>query len=421
VFTLAALARDAVCPPVPASRLVLDIGRDNSELITVENGVPTAVRILSWGGESISRFTQKQFGVTHDEAEKLKIQLGQPTAATEEMALKAQGAVQGALESLVPLLNGQKGCQKIYLTGRSARMNSLVSGLSNRLGSGISCESLEPEPAAGRSAAILGLKKAVERGDGSQPLILQAKQTNGSAGISRPASWKWVGVAAALALTLLLLPDLQALLLKPYLARKLSAIKADRGRLALIDGEWTFLQYLKQNQPPYLDAIYLLAKSAPPGARLESISMNRRGDVSLRLSMQNSQQVTDFRSKLIDSGFFANVTLEEQIPVQNQPKLNVRMSAQWKPLNARQTLALAPTPEEIEKAKSKPRTTQPGMPPMMGPTPMMGPPPGANPSPRRGPTGPITRQSGPSTPGAIPPGALPPGALPPGVVIPQNP
>jgi len=421
LFTLAALARETICPQLPATHSILDIGRYHSELISFENGLPATVRILAWGGESITRAIEQKLGVSHDEAEKLKIKLGQPAQGDEEPGQKAQRAIDNALDSLAGLLKSQQTGEKIYLTGRSARIKALAPGLTQKLASAARCESLELEPAAGRSAAILGLRTAAEQGNGRSPLIIQAKQTNGTPGIARPAPWKWVGLAASLALALFLLPYLEALVLKSYLSGKLAAIKADRGRLAMIDGEWGFLQYLKQNQPPYLDALYVLAKAAPPGARIDSVSMNRRGDVSFRASMQNPQQVSDFRSKLIDSGFFAHLAVEEQAPVLNQPKLNLRISAQWKPLSVRQTLALAPTAEEIEKAKTRSREPQPGMPPMMPmPMPMMGPPaaPGAMP-PRRG--VPANPAGATPEPVALPPGALPPGTLPPGVVIPPHP
>ncbi len=422
LFTLAALAREAMCPASPATHSILDIGRHHSELISIESGVPQIVRILPWGGESLTHAIEQELGVTHDEAEKLKIQLGQPATVDPELARRAQAAIDHALDSLARLMNGHQASRKLYLTGRSARTGVLAPSLARKLPAGGVCESLEPEPAAGRSAAILGLRAATERGDGRAPLIIRVTQTNGTQGLTRPAPWKWVALAASLVLAIALLPFAEAVVLKPYLARKLAALKADRGRLGMIDGEFGFLQYLKQNQPPYLDALYLLAKSAPPGTRIESLSMNRRGDLSLRASLQNSQQVTEFRGKLIDSGFFERVTLEEQAPIMNQPKVNVRISAQWKQLSARQTLALGPTAEEIEQARTRPRNQPPGMPPMMGmPMPMMGPGGPPNPMaspPRRG------RPAGPSgaslPPGVLPPGAMPPGAMPPGVVIAPN-
>ncbi len=146
----------------------------------------------------------------------------------------------------------------------------------------------------------------------------------------------------------------------------------------MIDRELNFLQFLKQNQPPYLDAIYLFAKSAGPGFRIDALNLNRRGEISLRASMGSADQVTDFRKKLIDSGFFASVVVEEQAPAQQ--KVNVRLTLQWKPLEARAALNLAPSAEEIQKALA------------------------AKPA------------SGGAMPGGLPPGLV----LPPGVVLPPG-
>jgi len=120
----------------------------------------------------------------------------------------------------------------------------------------------------------------------------------------------------------------------------------------VIDQEYNFLQYLKQTGPPYLDALYLFAKSSPPGTHFDSVSMNRRGEVSLRGSLRDGAQVTDFRAKLIDSGFFDRVSVEEQVPTPDRQKVNIRMTAQWKTIDKRIGLAIGPTHDEIEKAKT---------------------------------------------------------------------
>jgi len=152
--------------------------------------------------------------------------------------------------------------------------------------------------------------------------------------------------------------------LKPFLVKKLMLLNAQTNRLATIDRELVFLQSLKQSQPPYLDALFLFAKSAPPGARIEQITMNRRGEISLRGSMRDATQVTDFRTKLIGSGFLANVAVEEQAPTPDRQKVNVRMSAQWKPVEVRAGLAIGPTADEIQKVATN-RVAQAGgaMPP----------------------------------------------------------
>jgi hypothetical protein len=151
-----------------------------------------------------------------------------------------------------------------------------------------------------------------------------------------------------LLISLLVLPYAQAFLLKPFLAHKIDVIQSQRDRLTTIDRELNFLQYLKQSSPPYLDALYLFAKTAPQGMSLDSVTMNERGEVSLSGSLGSYQEVLDFRNKLVDSGFFSNVTVEEQTPTPSfPPKLTVRITAQWKPAQARALLNIGPTAADI--------------------------------------------------------------------------
>ncbi len=151
------------------------------------------------------------------------------------------------------------------------------------------------------------------------------------------------------------MPYAEALLMKPRLARKLAEVKGGKGRLAIIDREFNFLQYLKRNQAPYLDAIYLLANAAPGGTRIDSLSMNQRGEVSLRGSLRTPDQVGEFRKKLVDSGFFSTVVVEEQSPSPDRQKVTVRVTAQWKPAGARESLSIGPA---LEPEKSKTGATE---------------------------------------------------------------
>ena len=304
VFTLAALARAALSPTPLHACALLDINGSLAELVTFENGVPLAMRVLGWSGVA---------------------------------------------EAVTKALGPDWGGRKLFFTGPSGE---LASQISQQLGGSIAIETIHTETGTGRSAAIQGLEKLAAQNGGVLPLTLQVKtkRGGGSFNLAAPDAKKWALRAAALLCVLLILPYAEALLLKPILARKLSALKADKGRLATIDRELEFLQSLKQNQPPYLDTIYLMSKLAPQGSKIESLTMNRRGEVSLRGSLRDATQVTDFRTKLIGSGFFANIAVEEQSP--GQQKLTVRISAQWKPLEARAGLTNGPTTAEIEKAKS---------------------------------------------------------------------
>jgi len=87
----------------------------------------------------------------------------------------------------------------------------------------------------------------------------------------------------------------------------------------------------------------VLALSAPPGARIDSLSLLRNGDLSLRGSAGDAQAPGAFRSKLIDSGFFARVVVDEQTPSPDGQKFTFRISGQLKPDGARRPLQLAAT------------------------------------------------------------------------------
>jgi Tfp pilus assembly PilM family ATPase len=398
VFTVAALARRHVRQHPPQTCALLDVGRNYAELITFESGEPLTIRVLPWGGESMTSAIADKLGISRDEAEKLKIQLAQAPSGGGELGPKMQTAIDAALDSLVGAINGHWNGQKIYLSGRSAQLKDLAPQLARRLGNGTQCELLDLTPGEGRSAAILGLRTTTAPGKESPLVTLQSKPTNGSAALSRPASWKWVALALGLAIFSMALPYLEAPWLNWRLSKRLKAIQADRGRLVAIDRELDFLRHIKQNQPPYLDALFLLAKAVPPASKLDSVSMNRRGDLALRGSMKDGTQVAGFRSKLIDSGFFASVAVEEQTPTPDRQKVTVRITAQWKPANDRQSLSIGPTPEELEKAKNRPKEPPPGaFPPMnMGPPgsmPMMPSMPGGGAMPGRG-----KRSSGPGNP-----------------------
>ena len=328
VFTVAALARRHVWQHPPQTCALLDVGRNYAELVSFENGVPLAMRVLPWGGENMTRAIADKLGISRDEAEKLKIGLAQDLPGDAERGPKIQAAIDAALDSFAGAINGHSAGQKIYLSGRSAQLKDFAPRLARRLGNGMQCELLDLAPGEGRSAAVLGLRTATAHGKESPLVTLQSKPTNGSAALARPAPWKWAALALGLAIFLLTLPYLEAPLLKWRLSKRLKAIQADRGRLVAIDRDLDFLRNLKQNQPPYLDALFLLAKAAPPGSKFDSLSMNRRGDLALRGSMKDGQQVVGFRSKLIDSGFFASVAVEEQTPTPDRQKVAVRITAQ---------------------------------------------------------------------------------------------
>jgi hypothetical protein len=363
VFTLAAMARRNLCAEPGQDFAILEIGKSQSELTVFEKGVPAGSRIIFWGGENPS---------------------GPPDARVDALAQSIKAGVAGT---------------KLFVSG-SGVSEEFAARLGNSLSNGCRCERLNVAPGGGGSAAISGLQKFSER-NADPSLLIRVEQKSATAtSLTAVDLKKWGLRAGVLAVALLLLPFAEALVLKPHLAKKVAAFKAEAERLKVVDRELDFLRYLKASQPPYLDALYVLSKAVQQGNRLDSLSFNSKGDVSLRGSFRDGQQVADFRTKLIDSGFFANVTVEEQVPTPDRQKVNVRISAQEKNATQLQSVSVGPTADEIAKnAKATPPGGMPSgaMPPGMMPSGMM-------------------------PPGAIPMSALPPGVMPPGVSpVPPNP
>jgi hypothetical protein len=285
VFTIGALARSVLCPSVPASYAVLDVTPSHSELISFENGVPSAIRAFPWGSQEIDR------------------------------RMAADGA---DLESLS--IPSKLVGQKLYFTG------SVPVQMQSRLAGGAEWESIPPAAGEGRSPAILGLRKSAD--NGSEPIqlrtALDAKQS------ASPATWKWAAAAVLLGLAALALRYAEVFIHRPGLVRKIAEVKSYREKLPNLDRELGFLQFLQTNQPPYFDPLSAIAGAAPAGTRIDALSMNRRGDVSIRATMRDSQQVVQFRSKMIDSGVFGDIVVEEQNPTPDRQKIIVRMSGHWK-------------------------------------------------------------------------------------------
>jgi hypothetical protein len=290
VFVLAAQARWQVCGCPAGSLAMLDVGLHQSELTVFEHGAPIRSRILFWDGRQAS----------------------QPAEAP--------------LASLAAAIRDNVAGLPLLVSGLGAAQD-FPDRLARALSNGCRCELAKATP-ADPHPALAGLQKLAEQRQ------LPALQLHLEPGRGTTPNWavvewkKWGLRIGTLAAALLLLPYVEALLLKPHLEKKVAAFKTEANRLQVIDRELDFLEHLKVSQPPYVDVLCVLAQSAPPGTRFDSLSLNSHGEVALRTAFHDGQQVADFRNQLIASGFFTNVVVEEQVPTPDRQKVNVRLSAQ---------------------------------------------------------------------------------------------
>ena len=306
VFTPAALVRSELCGDTASAGAMLEVGDTTSELAVFNGGTVASVRIIAGG------------------------------AANPEVL---PGSV---LKAISP-----DGLVKKWLvSGNAAGLDQVLAQL--RRIELVAAEALTIP--AGKTAAILGLEQCRAKNIPLLALETSSKTTAARFDFSGTQTQFWLRRAVALLAVLLLLPYAEALLLQPLVAKKYAVAKAEQARLvSVVDPELRFLQFLKQNQPPYLDAFFLFAQATPPGVRLDPVTLNQRGEISLRAVFQNAQQVTDFRSKLNAGGYFTNLVVEEQSPTPDRQRLNVRISARWNVAALRAGLKSELPPSESAK------------------------------------------------------------------------
>ena len=315
-FSLAALDRLALLTPLPDSGVVLEVGEGHLESTCWSGDAPIQVRTFSEGWRTWSDI---------------------PTNGND-------GPLREFLTSL-PVAAGTTlfcGLSPIHSEGGLSTVESLAKWLEARKGSLGTVQALPFNSGTGRTAANVGLADKVTRADPSH-LELRSSPAPETRAALRGLPWRSMAISGALIAAILLTPSVEALVFGPRLQRQLAHLKSEEPQLAVIDRELNFLRHLQENQGPFLDAIYLIANSAPMGCHIDSLSLNRRGEVSLSGFLQNLNQVGDFRMKLIDTGFFSSVVVEDQTPTPDRQRINFRMTAQWKAASDRESLTIGPT------------------------------------------------------------------------------
>ena len=89
----------------------------------------------------------------------------------------------------------------------------------------------------------------------------------------------------------------------------------------------------------------MIGKCSPPGARVDSFGLDRKGELALRVTVRQPPELVDFRNKLVESGFFSSVVLEEQAPSADRQKISARISAHLKAPTDRAGLKILSTNE----------------------------------------------------------------------------
>lgn len=311
---------------------VLNIGRSGTELASFEQGVPASIRVLPWGGEQLLAGLTAQFGGDRETADRWFNQLVRGGVPPAEWPPEVSAAVRGAAESFAAVLQRRSSARHFRLVGEVARIAGLDAQLSRALGGGVVCEALPAGRQPASSGVLTALHQLVAAGTTDRLLTLRpGGQATTARGVSRPLDRRWLALAAALAVGFFGLRYGGPLLRKPALEIALAEAAAAQAGLPPVGRELDFLRAIEQAQPAYLNGLVALADATPRGTRLESLNLNRRGEFTYAATLQNPQQANDLRTKLIDSGIFSSVVIEEQSPTPDQRQARIRLRARWNP------------------------------------------------------------------------------------------
>jgi hypothetical protein len=199
VFTPAAMACGLLCPKEPGISGQLTFGLIQSEFMTMLDGMPSALRVLPWGEQELSK--------TEGDS-----------ADTQDAAMKRNGQLTLAVNRLADFFPPASVGRALFLLGGKPRQEELGPMLAQRLG--VRCEAISYRDSE-LSPAIAGLLKATLKGIPLLSLHAELESSKTSTKLIAAARQKWALSAAALVLAALLFPYLEAFLCKPRLAHKL--------------------------------------------------------------------------------------------------------------------------------------------------------------------------------------------------------
>ena len=334
-FTLAPFARKALIPEQSNQKFsMLHVASPQCELACFEQGTLSSVRLLSLGLESLPPARVEGTKENYLEA---------PLATA--VAALAKCSPEGGLGEL------------LLFTGDLPDIPAFAESFEKVVEGKVRCRVLPKSDTPGHSASTLGLARLMSHGGIAELPLFRIKRTASEPLTMAPIPWKWIARAAALLICALGLRYLEPAFSKARMTPKLAVMKRHRDTLPGFEKELSFLQYLEKNHALIQDTLYVVANAAPQGTRIDSMTISRKGEVSLRTSVAPPTQAVAFRSKLTDSDFFSTVVVEEQSPSPDRQKTTLRISAVPKPHSARpviQPAAGSGPPKEARVEKAKP-------------------------------------------------------------------
>ena len=298
VFSIGGIDALACLDPSPSRRLLASVETTHTDLVLSEDGAPVSVRVLPWGAGDLARAVAG----AEDALD--------PLVAAVEKALIARETNGAGGPSELPL--------ELILAGEGARAPGLEALLARRLERAgverVSCSLLRVREAPGVSAATTGLARRTARGRAAltvSPALPAARDRHAAGGRSSVALWG--AVALLLALGAIAARYAPPLLEVAEIEGQIAGRRHELDALPSIEAELAFLKRLKgaREDARWLDVLAAIARSAPEGARVETVSLQRSGELGMEGVIGSAEQANGFRRKLLVSGELTHVVLEE--------------------------------------------------------------------------------------------------------------
>ena len=356
-FTLGILEAGRICPRVPGLAAVLDVGAAGSDLLFLRDGRPCAIRSLALGGEQLTRDIAEALGVSAEEARSRERSQESLADAEREEVKAAVGRLASRIADWVhdcsrELPQDAGGLSHVFLVGGGARAAGFPSALESAL-SGVTCERITAVKKADGSAVLSGLRKRLaQRGESDIELrVPQCVESSASRSVDVAAVRRWAAIALLLFVATVVMAYARPIWKLAALEQRIAQMRTELDLLPSRERELGFLQTLQARRVPYFDIVTAIGTLAPPGTHLDTVSLDRTGDVAFRCRVPKNELVNPYRERLATSGWFRDLVLEEQTASKDKkmPGIIVRISAQ---------LAFEPgrvpdLPEPFDAAKAK--------------------------------------------------------------------
>ncbi len=139
-----ALARALLHHGDPSTVLVVDIGKSTTKFVIIENGQPRFAATIGIGGHALTLAVQKHFGVTEEEAKKVKAERGIVSTAGNEDYIAAMLSTVSAIRDEIArrllywqhnaATKGHQPVTRMILVGGNASVRGLAEYLEGALG-----------------------------------------------------------------------------------------------------------------------------------------------------------------------------------------------------------------------------------------------------------------------------------------------